>query len=584
MEDANWKITNDKVIIRIHNRVCENPDELVNSELFRQIVNLSIDSLIERKSVLLRMFEAENIGKKQKILLCETLKYAHKMPLEMVAKVVEGADCFLRKKNTFFNYIEFLYNYWRSYDRFVLCDSAGDALDQRPYRTFNDTVEELTHLVRRTYRDIQENITGEHPNVYRQVRAGAGFASIAIKQKIDMPVSNAEKLRDIGIIRQILLNPPLVLDPPMNKRKGKFVRVDVNPLDKVQLKPEEWICYPVKAGPLVILAYINEKFYELGLSMANLFEIATDEDLQRQPDGVYLFGVERDQISGLGEFDTVFYDDEEHQITVAACPNDDEFGYFGYLKKMILTQHNIRMMKTGRLPFHGSLTIIRTKDGGKLSILLIGDSGAGKSETLEAFRQLGQEILSDLTVIADDMGSLDIDDEGIVRGYGTEVGAFLRLDDLSPGMAFGSIDRAIFMSAAKTNARIIIPVTELYHVLKGVKLDFVLYANNYEVIDEDHPLLDRFESPEEALSVFREGAVMSKGTTASTGIVHSYFANIFGPPEYRNLHDKLAEKYFAQLFENDTFVGQIRTQLGVPGYERSGPMRAAKALIRQIGK
>ena len=40
-------------------------------------------------------------------------------------------------------------------------------------------------------------------------------------------------------------------------------------------------------------------------------------------------------------------------------------------------------------------------------------------------------------------------------------------------------------------------------------------------------------SVEWALDIFREGAVMSKGTTTSSGLVHSYFANIFGPPEYK---------------------------------------------------
>ena len=31
------------------------------------------------------------------------------------------------------------------------------------------------------------------------------------------------------------------------------------------------------------------------------------------------------------------------------------------------------------------------------------------------------------------MGSLDMDEEGNIIGYGTEIGAFVRLDDLQPG-------------------------------------------------------------------------------------------------------------------------------------------------------
>ncbi len=47
-------------------------------------------------------------------------------------------------------------------------------------------------------------------------------------------------------------------------------------------------------------------------------------------------------------------------------------------------------------------------------------------------------------------------------------------------------------------------------------------------------LLKNLLLPNGHLDIFREGAVMSKGTTTSSGLVHSYFANIFGPPEYKD--------------------------------------------------
>jgi hypothetical protein len=86
-------------------------------------------------------------------------------------------------------------------------------------------------------------------------------------------------------------------------------------------------------------------------------------------------------------------------------------------------------------------------------------------------------------------------------------------------------------------------------------------------------------SPAEALTVFREGAAMAKGTTSAVGLVHSYFANIFGPPQYREHHELLAEKVFEAAFRSGTFVGQIRTRLGIKGYEAAGPREAAKALL-----
>ena len=75
---------------------------------------------------------------------------------------------------------------------------------------------------------------------------------------------------------------------------------------------------------------------------------------------------------------------------------------------------------------------------------------------------------------------------------------------------------------------------------------------------------------------------MAKGTTTSTGLVHSYFANIFGPPQYRQLHEELAEPVFKAAFDSDVYVGQIRTRLGLEGCESDGPRAAARALLELI--
>lgn len=259
-------------------------------------------------------------------------------------------------------------------------------------------------------------------------------------------------------------------------------------------------------------------------------------------------------------------------------------GSYDYRSSMVLTLHNIKMMKLGRLPYHGAMVKIILRDDREATILLIGDTGAGKSETLEAFRVLGKRYIKELIIIADDMGSLEKAQDGEIIGYGTEIGAFLRLDDLQPGYAFGQIDRSIFMSPNQTNARIVLPITTFENVIRGYRVDFILYANNYEEVDDEHPIIERFDSPEKALQMFREGAVMSKGTTTSTGLVHSYFANIFGPPQYKDLHERLARDYFTAFFAQDVFVGQMRTRLGISGYEIKGPESAARELLSVLAR
>jgi hypothetical protein len=240
------------------------------------------------------------------------------------------------------------------------------------------------------------------------------------------------------------------------------------------------------------------------------------------------------------------------------------------------------MMKRGRMPYHGAMVRVALKNGKSANIVLIGDTAAGKSETLEAFRLLGREQIRELKIVADDMGSFDIASDGRLIGYGTEIGAFIRLDDLQAGYAFEQIDRSIIMSPQKVNARVVLPVTTLEEVLHGHPVDILLYANNYEQVDQDHSVIELFKTPDHAMNVFREGASMAKGTTTSSGLGHNYYANIFGPPQYRDLHDKLAHKVFTRAFESGVRVGQMRSRLGIPGYEASGPKAVAEELLKQI--
>jgi energy-coupling factor transporter ATP-binding protein EcfA2 len=577
------KILEKKVILTINKRICETSEELLSSELFYKILIRCISRLSKRGSVLLNIFDnSREISKDNISLLVDTLKSLVKIPIKLVPDIIKGTEKLTSDTNLLNDFVEYLYNYWRSFDRFILCSSEYEDLDKRPYRTFNETVEKLTHLVRFTYRNIQENITGNHPRVYRQVRAGSELAAITPRKTIPMPGGAYQKIKEIQTIRQVLLYPPLVLNPPMNKRTGQFDKVTKNPLELININRDEWVCYPAKVGKLLILIYFQNKFFELGFSLCNLFEIASDDEIKKVPDAIYFFGVPDGQLDIYGKNQTVFFEDTKNNIMVAAVPDRDEFGYFGYLKKMVLTLHNIKTMRDQKFPFHGALFRLNLKGRKDMTVLIIGDTGAGKSETIEALRIIGKEYISDLQIIADDMGSIEMDLDEQLKGFGTEIGAFLRLDDLQPGYAFGQIDRAIIMSASQINSRIVLPVNSYNNIIKGYKIDYILYANNYETIDDEHPVIERIQNPEDALKIFKEGTVMSKGTTTSTGLTHSYFANIFGPPQYKGLHEKIAEKYFNAFFEKGIFVGQIRTRLGIKNFETDGPKEAALKLLKTI--
>ena len=583
MRTGSYQFYDDKIIIRIRNTICDTPEELLSNEVFVKVLKNYVHMLASKQSRLLRIFADEKMVTDGDIReLLETLQYLVKLPADVVARIQPEGTPFLRDLALLNDFVEQLYNYWRSLHRLIVCDSIGDRYDKRPYRTFNDTVETLMDVVRRTYRDIQENITGNHPRIYRQVSAGAEVAAIARPMNIDYPGAVYKRLNSISVTSQVLIYPPMIFNTPVNKRSGMFERVDHNPLESLDLVPQDWLCYPARVGELLIMIYFHMRFFELGFALCNLFELADAEDLKRKPDAVFLYGVPTDQPHEKGACETIFYDDVDNDLLVATIPGRDEYGYFGYLKKMTLTLHNIKMLKRGRLPFHGAMFHLVLRNAGAATFLVMGDTGAGKSETLEALRGIIKDDVEELVVVADDMGSLALNERNEVIGYGTEMGAFVRLDDLASGYAFGQIDRTILMNADQVNARVVIPISKYADVVRGYPVDFVLYANNYDVVDAEHPVIHLFDDANTALEVFRSGAVMSKGTTTSTGLVHSFYANIFGPPQYPDDQDRLARQYFEKFFEAGILVGELRTQLGVPGMEHTGPEIAANELLKVI--
>lgn len=574
-----------QMIIHTAGDVCATKAELMQSAPFTRIVELYLVKLKRSQSpemaVIQQCFGNEDLLQGVVALLQALLEdHCELLPKGLNSAMVETEE----RREVLHQFVEGLYNFWRSYDRFMVIHSELNvpSIDKRPYRYFNRTIERLTEMVRSAYRDVCENITGKHPRIYRQVAAGCNVGLIAVPKDFKLAPEYKALLEAVPFIRQVWIAPPMIIDPPMNTRTGRFNKVDNLPIDKFSFPADQWICYPACVGSQVVFVYFHQRFIGLGSALANLFELASDEQIKAGPHALYFYGVDPQSLAEFGELPTVFYDDDKNGILVGAVPGEDRFGYFGYLKKMILTLHNAVVMKQGRMPFHGALVNITLKAGKCATILLMGDTATGKSECLEAFRLLGESHISSMKIIADDMGSVEISAGGDLIGYGTEIGAFVRLDDLAQGYAFGQIDRAIIMSPQKVNARVVLPVSTIEDVIRGYRIDYILYANNYELVEEGHPVLERFEEKQQAIHVFREGAAMAKGTTTSTGLVHSYFANIFGAPQYRELHEGLAQAVFEAAFKSDVFVGQLRTRLAVPSYEMEGPQAAAQALFDKM--
>ncbi|UCD35414.1 MAG: hypothetical protein JSU90_00880 [Nitrospiraceae bacterium] len=578
-----YVITRKKVIFDYAGLDCDTPEKLLRSPLFLEIVERFIERLASRGSSLFA-FLVDGLPGTRRDEMAGSLVNLFRLLSGHTAQEVDAMSKdyrhILKKAEHLHEFIEELYNFWRRLERFIYIESprrspyAKSSIHHAQFIKAND---ELKNNVLYLYRRVGENLLGKNPRVYRQLPAGANMGMLLEKVDWNCP-EGFEALRDVPFIRLSLIEPPLILYPEMNKRKGAFEEIEGVTADMIQLDPREWFCFPAKVGTLTAFIYFHQDFISLGLSLSNLFEIADFDDIEGlRPDIMLLFGLKTALPRG-----TVFYEDRGAGMLIGMIAHSEDVDYFGYFKKMTLTLHNIVMLKQGALPVHGAMVYIRLKDGSDANVVIIGDSGAGKSETLEALRVLAEEHICEMRIIFDDMGSLGINSQGRVAGYGTEIGAFVRLDDLQAGYAYEEIDRSIFMNPDKGNARLIVPITRYSHIIKGYPVDMVLYANNYEQIDGDHPAIQFFSSHEEAVPVFRSGARFAKGTTDEKGIVHTYFANPFGAPQRRELHEKVVAEYFKKMFETGVKVGQIRTRLGIEGFEQKGPFAASKALFEII--
>ncbi|QWR77501.1 phosphoenolpyruvate carboxykinase [Candidatus Magnetomonas plexicatena] len=579
-----YVITRGKIIFDISGNYCDSPASLLRSDIFMEILTHFIERLSLKETTIYGRIKSNIPPKKQANMsgfIAGLFRLLVSHTASEIANLSNVYNKVLTEKNSILEFIEELYNYWRRLERFLYMEAPKRSrytTSSIHHSQFIKTNTELKDLVLETYRHVRENLIGKNPRSYRQLPAGANMGMLLERIQWDCPELYS-RVREIPFIRLTIMESPLILYPKANTRKGSFEEIKKLTEDMILLVNEQWFCYPAKVGPLTAFIYFHQDFISQALSLCNLFELSDYEDIEdKRPDMILFYGLKTVDISAS----TAFYEDKQNEMFVGLVQHSEDIDYFGYFKKLPLTLHNMTMLKRNRLPVHGAMVHLTLKDGSSAGIVIVGDSGAGKSETLEALRTLAEDYIRDITIVFDDMGSLALNDDGALVGYGTEIGAFVRLDDLHPGYAYEEIDRSIFMNPDKINARLIIPVTTYNYITKGFGINIVLYANNFAEVDGN--VIELFTNASAALDVFRSGARVAKGTTDETGIVNTYFANPFGAPQRRDTHEEMAAFYFNKMFATGVKVGQIRTRLAIKGYAQEGPKEAAMELLKFIKK
>ena len=575
-----FSMSNDKVMINFTAKYCDSFEAVLESDGFRRILDIYLRRSKKKNSksyrYLSNSLNTDSLIDVRRDII-QIIKYLTVMSVEEIIEHNERFLDLLSLKDDFIAFVEDFYLFWRRLERYTIIHryKVQEGLAAASFTEANDN---FSVLILKLYRKIEKSMLGYEPQVYRQIPAG-GNACVMIHEMEWARPQGYELLEDIPFIDKILLETPFITYPKRNTRDGMFTEIDYNPLKYAQINKEHWFCYPAKIGGMLIFIYFHRDFMEHGITLCNLFEMARSEETRgRKPEMIYVFGAKDDG----EELQTVFYDDKKNDIMLGYVNHSEKIDYFGYMKKMTLTLYNLLMIKRGYLPIHGSMVNIVLKSGDVANVVIMGDSGAGKSESLEAFRSLSEDYISDMTIIFDDMGTFKIED-GVIKGYGTEIGAFVRLDDLDQGYAFKEIDRSIFMNPDKINSRLVMPVASYKEITKGYPIDFFFYANNYDEVREGDKYLNYFENVDDAKKTFKAGARIAKGTTTEKGLVESYFANPFGPAQKQIETDILIDEYFDLMFKsNQVKVGQIKTCLGVKGQEKTGPRSAAIELFDEI--
>ncbi len=507
---------------------------LVNSDEVKQIVKLYLDSRNPDNDD--DAFDNASVDKfidvLKKILFDDDSAFDEYDPKDILASVEE------------------LYSYYRSLLRVSVISYNDNKIVGNEFRTI-DT--QFNDLVRKLYRILEEKLQGFENRTYRQVNAATN-ATILVQQHDWKIPAGYEELRDIDFINTVMLRPPMMMHTKSNKREGVFSAVEENPVDRFHGERGKWFCYPAKIGESLAFIYFNVDYLVNGISLSNLFELASPEEVEGQkPDLVVLFGLEKTE--GMVSH---YYHDEKNDIWVGEVPYTDKTTYFGYMKKMCLTVHNLHQIYNGRLPIHGSMLKIKFTNGKEKNVVFFGDSGAGKSESIEALQELADDKIVSMETIFDDMGSFTLTDDGHIYAQGTETGAFVRLDDLSSAVAFNNMDRGVYLNPERKNARVIIPADTYQNVVKHHHIDMWLYANNYS----DQVGIHRFDTKEEAEKVFIAGQRKALGTTDEVGMSKTFFANPFGPVQEPEKTKPVIDKVFTELFNKGVYVGEIFTHLG----------------------
>lgn len=552
------------VLINYTKTYVNDPSDLLDSEEFKYFICLFMDDLKKTNYDLYTFLTTIAYNRKIDNLI-RLLKMLTVLNLDEIEQFSDHERKMLEEV------VEAAYLFWRSQQRISVMETYH--VEGFLLNSFLDADTQFNTMIRNFYRQLQEKLQGTSNLVYRQLHSGTNAGILVTHVERNYPIQY-QILNTVPLISKVLLHTPLIIHPKSNKRKGMFQPTLINPMTTLNFNPNEYFTLPMWVGDSLCHLVFHRNYTAIALGCVNLFELAQPSTVaSKQPDLIILFGIND------GMKDTTYYHDKINDIWVGKISIDDPIDYFGYFKKMALTLHNLKNIHAKKLPIHGAMIEITFKDGSRKGVVLMGDSGAGKSESIAAMTKIAGNRIDHQEVIFDDMGAMYFDENNNIVASGTEIGAFVRLDDLDKGTAYNDLDRSIFFNPETSNSRVVLPTTPYKDVVASHKVDVFLYANNYD----ERLGVNLFDDVESAKQVFKQGRRFALGTTNEVGISDTFFANPFGPMQEQELTNPLIDDIFTAIHESSTVqLGQIFTHLGREDKGDDKLEAAANALLDLI--
>ncbi len=327
---------------------------------------------------------------------------------------------------------------------------------------------------------------------------------------------------------------------PSNKRAKPFYELDHNPFNLDKFNIDDWVSVPLQVGTSLIITFIHKSrgCIEMEPGLLNLFPFAKIDDItsNRKPDGIFFFGDPNAEEKDLG-----YYHDKSTNLLIGVVPNIDELKYFGYAKKPILTLCNVLAILNGDLPLHCGCTryVVRFDND--------------------------KPYIAEMLIKADDMGKISLikrQSDNITRPIfcGTETGAFACLDGFSEQAKLQMAGREVgYNNEHGSNARQIVPVTDVDELYRDDPLDILLYMNNFILIEPGESTIKADMHIEDALQHFRLGERVAAGSTQTHrgSKESSYWANPF--PLLRDNDGRILHPELFKVFsENEKgFIGDM---------------------------